>query len=287
MKFTNINNAEISDVNEELSVTESEGLGKLFNIRLPYGRYSIILIIKGKGVLLSDFIEYQFAENSIIITDEKGTDMIKFASGIKPVFIVLSFSGHILTCPEAHIRLKDLPVLKTAGQKKVFQPEEIVLKSVTSCFNKIKIEILHKERWQWNMIRIHLTEILILLSRIVSGAGKNTEVEDDDTFNRFENLVEEFFIEHKPIDFYAGMLNLTSHSLARKIKNATDGTFQSFINERVITESMRKLFNTGNSVKEIAYEMGFEDPAYFHRFFKKATGYTPQDFRAYALKKYS
>jgi YesN/AraC family two-component response regulator len=51
-------------------------------------------------------------------------------------------------------------------------------------------------------------------------------------------------------------------------------------------EAKSLLANTNNSMKEIAFELYFEDPAYFGRFFKKHTGLTPLHFREHMRKKY-
>ena len=52
-----------------------------------------------------------------------------------------------------------------------------------------------------------------------------------------------------------------------------------FINDRVILEAKRLLRFTNLMVKEIAYRMGYDDPSYFVKFFKRQTGYLPSDFR--------
>ena len=55
------------------------------------------------------------------------------------------------------------------------------------------------------------------------------------------------------------------------------------INARLIHEAQRVLIYTGNSVKQLAYAMGFSDETYFGRFFRKHTGLSPREFRARAM----
>jgi len=56
------------------------------------------------------------------------------------------------------------------------------------------------------------------------------------------------------------------------------------LHDRLVLEAKRKLSFSHQSVKEISYELGFEDPAYFSRFFKNHAGIAPQDFRDVMFK---
>jgi AraC family transcriptional activator of pobA len=51
------------------------------------------------------------------------------------------------------------------------------------------------------------------------------------------------------------------------------------IHQRLITEAQRNLIYTGKTAADIALSLGFSDPAYFNRFFKRMTGQTPKNFR--------
>jgi AraC family transcriptional regulator, transcriptional activator of pobA len=54
------------------------------------------------------------------------------------------------------------------------------------------------------------------------------------------------------------------------------------INARVVHEARRELVYSSLSVKQVAAELGFDDEAYFGRFFKKQTGMRPTEFRVAA-----
>ncbi|MEB3799972.1 AraC family transcriptional regulator [Flavobacterium columnare] len=84
--------------------------------------------------------------------------------------------------------------------------------------------------------------------------------------------------EHQP-NFYAQKLNLTTRELTLLIKSKTGKTTQKVLHEKLIALAKSKLFNSNLSVKEIAYELGFEDPLYFSRIFKQHTLVSPKDFR--------
>jgi AraC family transcriptional regulator, transcriptional activator of pobA len=101
---------------------------------------------------------------------------------------------------------------------------------------------------------------------------------------RLSSLIEEHFQQHKPVSFYAEALDITPkhlNSLCRQYLHTTVADMQ---NARLLLESKRLLYFSSLSVKEVAYQLGFEDDSYFVRFFRRMTGTTPLQFRASGSK---
>lgn len=94
------------------------------------------------------------------------------------------------------------------------------------------------------------------------------------------DLVAAHFREHRPVSFYAAQLGLSEAHLNRICRNETGGSVQALVNARLIEAATRDLIFTPTSVQGIAYSLGFSDPAYFNRFFRKQTGRTPGALRA-------
>ena len=129
-------------------------------------------------------------------------------------------------------------------------------------------------------LRSYLKLILIHYQRAIksnadlSGAG-----------NKFSPVIqlrmdiEKHFKTHKTSLFYSDRQNLSLKRLNEITKEAIGKTILNLIHERVLLEAKRLLSLTNKSVKEIAFYLGFEDPPYFYRFFKKHEGLTPEDFR--------
>lgn len=95
----------------------------------------------------------------------------------------------------------------------------------------------------------------------------------------FFALLDKHVAEHKQVTEYAGMLNLSPYQLNAITKTQLGKTSSELINDQVILEAKRNLLATTVQVKEIAYQLGYEDVSYFSRFFKKQTGHTPEAFR--------
>ena len=86
------------------------------------------------------------------------------------------------------------------------------------------------------------------------------------------------------MNFYANQLHISSRHLNSIISLQTGKSISEMIQNRILIESKRLLLHSEKTVSEIAFELGFSDKAYFHRFFKKTTGETPLHFRQHFLK---
>ncbi|MGX5818459.1 helix-turn-helix domain-containing protein [Chitinophaga lutea] len=101
-------------------------------------------------------------------------------------------------------------------------------------------------------------------------------------FLNFKTLVEERFRDLKNVSDYADILHIKPVLLNEISKQLSGITAGEHIRNRVILEAQRYLYNTDLTAKEIAYKLGFEDPHYFSRFFKKYTNQSPSEFKELA-----
>lgn len=97
---------------------------------------------------------------------------------------------------------------------------------------------------------------------------------------RFEALVDSQYSKHWSVTDYARELAVTPGHLSRVMRHATGLSASRVIEERVVREARRHLAYTNLTISEIAYDLGFIDPAYFSRVFSRATGFSPRAFRA-------
>lgn len=96
---------------------------------------------------------------------------------------------------------------------------------------------------------------------------------------RFRALLDVHVRQHTPVRSYADALGISVGQLSRLCREVLGMSAQDMVNARVMHEAQRELVYSSLSVKQIAAELGFEDEAYFGRFFKKHTGQRPTDFR--------
>ena len=101
---------------------------------------------------------------------------------------------------------------------------------------------------------------------------------------KFKRMLPQFVRQQKRPSFYANELCISEVYLNEVVKKSTGMTPSEWINIAILLEAKRLLRSTALTVKEIAYELGFEDHTYFSRLFKKNTNMTPLEFRNVILK---
>jgi AraC family transcriptional activator of pobA len=100
-----------------------------------------------------------------------------------------------------------------------------------------------------------------------------------DIFRKFNVLVEQHFNKCHNVAEYARMLNKAPKTLSNIFTLYSKKTPLQVIQERLLLEAKRLLLNTRRSIKEITYDLGFEEPSHFCNFFKRRSGKTPNEFR--------
>ncbi|MGG7517709.1 helix-turn-helix domain-containing protein [Allorhizobium undicola] len=128
------------------------------------------------------------------------------------------------------------------------------------------------------MVESLLTAAVIHLARssAPSTLGDNG---DEPRLARLQNLIALHFRAHKPVSFYARELGLSPTHLTRMVKSRFGLTLQTMLAHKLIETARQELIFSHVSVKTIAESLGFQDPAYFTRFFTRETGMTPRQWR--------
>jgi len=128
-----------------------------------------------------------------------------------------------------------------------------------------------------------LRYFLVLASRIkgasMAAVPEQFAAHNSSVFLHFKNLIEENYHHLKNVSDYADQLHIKPVLLNDISKQLSGITAGEHIRNRIILEAQRYLYNTDLTAKEIAYKLGFEDPHYFSRFFKKYTNQSPSEFR--------
>ena len=98
-------------------------------------------------------------------------------------------------------------------------------------------------------------------------------------YARFLLLVESHVFERWPLDRYARALGLSTQRLNRLAHAESGRSALKIVHERLTREACRRLYWIAAPAEKLAAELGFEDPAYFNRFFKRRMGLTPRAWR--------
>lgn len=172
------------------------------------------------------------------------------------------------------------PVLKITEQQRLF---------INLLFEKMIEEqasdYVHKDELMRNYINLIIHEALKLQPSEDFNKNKNSTSRVTSVF--IELLERQFPIESmdKPLQLktaqeYANFLNIHVNSLNRAVKETTGKSTTTHISERIVSEAKALLQHTDWNISDIAYSLGFEQPAYFNNYFKRISGTNPKSLRA-------
>ena len=143
------------------------------------------------------------------------------------------------------------------------------------------IEMISKDDLQNDMLQMMLKRLLILCTRIYKEQTELTTFDKKslDIVRDYNYLVETNFKTKKQVADYAEMLHKSPKTLSNLFKKYNEKSPLQIIQDRTVLEARRLLHHSDQSIKEIAYEIGYEDIQSFSRFFKKMEGVSPSEFK--------
>lgn len=142
-------------------------------------------------------------------------------------------------------------------------------------------ELKASDELQGEMLQMLLKRFLILCTRIFKEQNKIRYVEETkmDIIRNFSFLVEVHYKSKHTVAEYAALMNKPAKSLTNLFSSHISKTPLQIIQERIVLEAKRMLLNTEITIKEITFELGFEDMPSFSRFFKNKIGISPKGYR--------
>ena len=129
------------------------------------------------------------------------------------------------------------------------------------------------------LARAVVWRVAALAERDEQAAARRTPRSAQALYTRWVALAEAHYREHWPVTRYAESLGLSTERLNRMVRAETGCNAQSLLHQRLVREASRRLVHVAAPVSSIAFELGFEDPAYFCRFFKRHVGLGPREYR--------
>jgi AraC family transcriptional activator of pobA len=244
--------------------------------------FSLIWITKGKGKVKADFAEHQFEENSLLAFSPYQPFMLCVNEPIEGIAIHFHPDFYCI-----HYHQKEVSCNGVLFNNVYQPPFTIITEEAAVIFkmviDQMKIQMQNSELAQYELLISYLKIFLITASRL-----KNQQLEEMNAVpDSKEPLILQSLIDAIELNFktkhsagnYADMLNISAKALAKLSKNYFNKTLTDLIAERIIIEAKRELYMTNKSVKEIAYELGYDDEHYFSRFFKTNADVSPQLYR--------
>lgn len=144
-------------------------------------------------------------------------------------------------------------------------------------------ELQNGDHIQAEMVRILLKRLIIKCARIAReqlSEQHHLGNSETDLLRDFNALLEKHFREWHKVQQYADALFKSPKTISNLFNQYGSETPLQLIHNRIVLEARRLLHYTDKPSKEVAYELGFDDPAQFNKLFKKHSGLTPTQFRS-------
>lgn len=183
---------------------------------------------------------------------------------------ILHFSPDILS-PEA------IAILGGAYYKVFDVPAEETVQ-LNALFEQMLAEVNYK-RLGFEFLVKALIQVLLVYAKRWPVLASAKFLAANSVQTDFDQLLEHWYQKERSVQFYADRLQVSVPLLNQTIKAFTGLTASEQIQKRIILEAKRQLSYTRQSISEMAYALGFDDPNYFWKYFKRHTGITPGMFR--------
>jgi AraC family transcriptional regulator, transcriptional activator of pobA len=245
--------------------------------------YSLIWLTKGSGKIKADFSEYDLSENSLFAFSPYQPFMFATEEHLEGIAIQFHPDFYCI-----HMHQKEVACNGVLFNN-IYEPpfthiDTVNATTMNMLLEQMKIEMQNQALAQYELLVSYLKIFLITASRLKTEQQPNAKHAMADLKEPFilqnlkDSIEKDFKIKHSASD-YADALNISSKALAKITKMYFNKTLTELISERIVIEAKRELYLTNKSVKEIAYELGYDDEHYFSRFFKTNADVSPQMYR--------
>lgn len=240
----------------------------------------LLYIEEHTGVVYLDGVPVEFFAPCMILIPAQTIHGFDFQTGVEGSVITATQKSieSILQAPS--LNLSD--ILQTPGVVNVPSSENIH-KVLTNLFNLVEQETLAFIGTGSSSASAIIVALLIHYRRFglssTQASGDLNGSKKAEHIQRFRSLINNSIGQMKSVEEYASALGMSSGQLRRICQEVLEMSPLQIINSRLIHIAQRDLAYSSLSVQQIAYVLGFQDAAYFSRFFRKFTGLTPTMFR--------
>lgn len=242
-------------------------LTKNFAISRDKGRldYQIIYIIKGKCLIRMDNDSLWINEGNMILYKPNQPQYYSYFFKDSTEVYWIHFSGYGAT-----EYLSKLDLLKNTIYPIVFDNK------CTELFRMIMNEMQIQKPLYSQQASSYFYELLVTISRLINFSNESHPEMLKDDFKKVIELMHFKYNENHPISFYANECNLSLYRFMHKFKELTGMAPLEYLTRVRVEIAKNLLLNSSLSISDVSSIIGYENPLYFSRVFKKETGVSPR-----------
>lgn len=228
--------------------------------------------------IMIDKVEYNLSKNEVVFLtefhriDSLNLDSVRFIRWNQSFFCPINNDNEVGSKGLLFFGANGVPIVKIIENE---------LKNLENYWESFSNEMSSKDSLQKDMLQSILKQVLIFCVRSLKKSGNYEQLETSqvDIIREFNFLVEGHFSKHHDVAFYASKLNKSPKTLSNLFAMVSSRPPISIIHDRIMLHARRQIIYTNLSIKEIAYDLGYEDIQTFSRFFKNKEGISPIQYR--------
>ncbi|WP_447642126.1 MULTISPECIES: helix-turn-helix domain-containing protein [Chitinophagaceae] len=270
-----------------VSVVNLEKADQRQHRRLRYEFYVIFLKKIYCGDLHYGLGNYDYEEGTLIFLAPGQVIGQNSDEYYQPQGIALVFHPDLITGTSLGKNMNDYHFFSYAVNEALHLSEQ-ERKIILDCFSKIEYELQHSvDKHSKKLIASNIELFLNYCERFYDRQFITRENVNKGILERFEKILNGYFLSSKPTEiglpsvaYCADELHLSANYFGDLIKKETGKSAQEYIQNKIIEVAKSRIFESGKTINEIAFELGFKYPQHFSRLFKNRVGYTPNEYRS-------
>jgi AraC-like DNA-binding protein len=247
--------------------------------------YQIIWFKSGEGRHFVDFKAYEVFKNTVFFIAKSQVHYFDHHTHYKGVLIHFNETFLVQSDNETDFFLK-YNIFSSPYQQPFCGIDKSMDRILDEYTRQIKRELAHEDTFgREELLRAYLKLFLIQIQRKKNeseqseGSAHSAPDEKRMQLAKFISLVDEHYNQGLTVAEYANLLYISPRTLSDITRQALNKTPSLMIQERIILEAQRLLLHSNLNVNQIGYRLGFDDPSYFIKYFKKHTQVSPSAFR--------
>ena len=251
-----------------------------------YGFYTVFLKDTICGDMKYGRNYYDYQEGTLVFLAPHQIIKIENRQTHKPKGWALMFHPDLIRGTSLARSMKDYTFFSYEVYEALHLSEQ-ERQTILECFKNIMSELNHSiDKHSQKLIVSNIELFLNYCTRYYDRQFITRSHVNNDILSRFENLINDYLKSGlsqsqglPTVKYCADKLFLSSNYLGDLLKKETGKSAQEHIQLKLIEAAKEKMYEKDKSISQIAYELGFDYPQYFSRFFKKNTGMTPLEYR--------
>ncbi|MGZ4033490.1 MAG: AraC family transcriptional regulator [Bacteroidia bacterium] len=239
--------------------------------------FMVMLFTKGRGKHTIDFTTYDVMPGSVFFMSPGEMHSWHLNDDCEGFVLMFNISFFIMTVQNRNIN--ELPFFSVDNKMHYNKLKKDQVKNFVSLLKTMHSESKTEMNNQAGILRAYLEILLLKFSDIFSPHKRNKLNNSANIISKLEALIELNYKNHSPVSYYAERLAISAIQLNTLTNNYLNRSVNDLVHERLLMEAKRLLIYTHLTINEIRNELNFNDNSYFTKFFKKAAGQTPEQFR--------